>query len=57
MWAILKIFTEFITIVLLSYVLVFWLQGVWDLSSPTGERTHIPASEGEVSLTGLPGEF
>lgn len=29
------IFTEFVTVLLLSYVLVSWPQGLWDLSSPT----------------------
>ena len=36
MWTIfLKVFIEFVTILLLFYVLVFWLRGMWDLSSPT----------------------
>ena len=35
MWTIFKVFTEFVTILLLAYVLVFWLLGMWDLSSPT----------------------
>ena len=37
MWTIFKIFTEFVTILLLFYVLDFWLQGVWDLSFPTND--------------------
>ena len=32
MWIIFKVFIEFITILLLFYVLVFWPQGMWDLS-------------------------
>ena len=45
MWIIFKVFIEFITILLLFYVnifyklylqfLVFWLQRMWDLSSLT----------------------
>ena len=29
-----KVFIEFVTILLLFYVLVFWPRGMWDLSSP-----------------------
>ena len=32
-----KVFVKFVTILLLFYVLVFWPQGTWDLSSPTGD--------------------
>ena len=35
-----KIFIEFVTI--LFYVLVFWPPGMWDLSSPTRDRTCSP---------------
>ena len=38
MWTIFKVFTEF----LVFYVLAFWLRGMWDLSSPTRDRTHTP---------------
>ena len=38
----LKVFIESGTILLLSYVLVFWLCGMWDLSSPTRDRTRTP---------------
>ena len=31
-WTIFKVFTKFVTILFLLYVLVFWLQGMWDLS-------------------------
>ena len=37
-----KVFIEFVTILLLFYVLVFWLRGMWDLSSPTLGRTRTP---------------
>ena len=39
MWTIFKVFIEFVTILLLFYVLFFWLQGMWDLSCPTRDRT------------------
>ena len=42
MWTIFKVFTEFVTILLLFYVLVFWPGGMWDLSSPTRDRTRTP---------------
>ena len=41
-WTIFKVFIEFVTILLLFYVLVFWLQGMWDLSSPTKDWTWLP---------------
>ena len=34
MWIIYKVFIEFVTILLLFYVLVFWPRDMWDLSSP-----------------------
>ena len=34
-WTLFKVFIEFITTLLLFYVLVFWLRGMWDLSSLT----------------------
>ena len=37
-----KAFVEFVTIVFLFYVLVFWPQGIWELSSPTRDPTHTP---------------
>ena len=40
MWIILKVFIEFVTILLRFYALVFWLQGMWDPSTPTTEQTH-----------------
>ena len=56
MWIICKVFTEFITILLLYYVLVFWLQGMWDLSSLPGIEHASLALEGEVLTTGSPGK-
>ena len=42
MWTIFKVFIEFVTILLLLYVLGFWLRGMWDLSSLTRDRTRTP---------------
>ena len=42
MWTILKILIEFVTILLLFYILVFWLPGIWDLHSLTRDGTHVP---------------
>ena len=40
MWTIFfKVFIEFVTILLLFYVLVLWPRGMWDLSCPTRDRT------------------
>ena len=44
MWTIFKVFIEFVTILLLFYVLVFWPQGMWDLSSPARDRTRTPCT-------------
>ena len=58
MWAILKVFTEFVTILLLFYVLVSWPRGVWNLSFLTNLSIPIsmepvpPALEGEVIKSG-----
>ena len=35
MWTIFKVPVKFVTTLLLFYVLVFWPQGIWDLSSLT----------------------
>ena len=39
MWTIFKVFIELITTLLPISVLVFWLQGMWDLSSLTRDQT------------------
>ena len=49
MWTIFKVFIEFVTILLLFHVLVFWPWGNWDLSSPTRYRTCIPCIGSEES--------
>ena len=41
MWIIFKVFIEFVTMLFQFYVLLFWRQGMWDLSSPTRDQTHI----------------
>ena len=42
MWTIFKVFIEFVTILLVFYVLVFWPWGMWGLSSPTRGQTLTP---------------
>ena len=42
MWTILKVFIEFVTILLLFYVLIFWPRGMWDLRSLTRDQTYTP---------------
>ena len=39
-WTIFKVFIEFVTTLLLFYILVFWPQDTWDLSFPIKDRTH-----------------
>ena len=56
MWTIFKVFIEFVTILLLFYVLVFWPRGMWDLSSPPGIEPTPSALEGEVLATGPQGK-
>ena len=51
LWTILEVYTEFVTILLLFYVLVFW-PGVRDLCSPIRDGTCILALEGEVLTNG-----
>ena len=62
-----KVFIEFLPILLLFYVLVFWPQDMWDLGSLTRDQTHTPCTgrrgpdpwtTGEspsLPFTGLPG--
>ena len=42
-WTIFKVFIEFVTILFLFYVLVFWPLDMWDLSSPTRDGTCTPS--------------
>ena len=39
-WTIFKIFVEFVAILLLFYLFIFWSQGIWDLDSPPRDQTH-----------------
>ena len=55
MWATFKVFTEFVTILtVLCFGFGAW--GMWDLSSPTRDRTCTPALGGKVLSTGPPGK-
>ena len=56
-WTVFKIFIEFVTILLLFYVLDFWRRGMWGLSFPTRPAPTHPTLEGEVFTTGPPGKF
>ena len=38
MWTIFKAFIEFVTLLFLFYVLVFWSGGMWDLGSQPGSE-------------------
>ena len=51
-----KVFIEFVTILLLFHVLVFWPQSTWDLPFPTRFEPTVLALEGRVFTTGLPGK-
>ena len=42
MWTTFKVFIEFVTVLILFYLLVFWLRGMWDLGSLTRDRTRTP---------------
>ena len=42
MWTIFKVFVEFVAILLLFHVLVFWPHVLWNLSSPTRDWTQTP---------------
>ena len=56
MWSIFKVFIEFVTLLLLLYVLVFCPQDMCGIlaSQPETDPTP-PALEGKVSTTGPPG--
>ena len=47
-----KVFIEFVTILLLLCVLVFWPRGMFELSSQTRDQTDI--LEGEMLTSGPP---
>ena len=54
MWALLKVFIEFITVLFLFYVVFFWVQGMWEVGSLNRVEPVPPAVEGEVLTTGPP---
>ena len=47
---------EFVAILLLVYVLVFWLWTIWDLAPGAGVELVPPALKGESPTTGPPGK-
>ena len=59
MWIIFKVCIEFVTIFLLFHVLLFGPRGMWDLSSPTTDRTRTPCigrrSPNHRTTTEVPG--
>ena len=58
MWIIYIVFNKFVTWLLPFFffnALVFWLQSMWDLTSPTRHRTHTLCIERRVLNTGPPG--
>ena len=46
MWTIFKVFIEFVTILLLFHVFVFWTQDLWILAPRPGIEPTSPAVEG-----------
>ena len=50
------VFIEFVIVLLLFYVLVFWLKSMWDLSTLIRDQTHTPTLEGKVLTTRLLGK-
>ena len=70
MWAIFKVFIEFVTVLLLFYVFVFWPRQAYEILAPhpgikpappaleghPGIKPAPPALEGKVLTTGLPGK-
>ena len=42
MWTTFKVFIEFVTVLLLFYVCIFFPQGMWDITSLTRDQTCTP---------------
>ena len=42
MWTVFNVFTEFVTILFLFYILIFQLRGMQDVSSPNRDLTQVP---------------
>ena len=57
MWAIFKVFIEFVVILLLFYALLFWPWGMWGLSSGLGIELTLSAMKGEILTTELSEKF
>ena len=49
MWTTFEVFIEFVTILFLFHILVFWLTDMWDLSSGTRDRSQ-PLCIGRCNL-------
>ena len=57
MWTVFKVFIEFVTILLLFYVLVFFGHNACEILAPQpGIEPTSPVMEGEVLTTGPPGK-
>ena len=56
MWAILKVFTEFLTTLLLFYVWFFGCEACGILARWRGIKPSSPTLEGKALNTGLPGK-
>ena len=55
MRTIFKVFIEFVTVLLLLYVLGFWPWGMWDLTPLPGIKPASAALEGRAHAAGGPG--
>ena len=56
MCSILKVFIEFVKILLLFYILFFWSRGMWNFSSLARNQTHTPYIGRQILTTGPPGK-
>ena len=56
MWTTFKVFIEFVTLLLLFYVLAFGCEACGILAPRPGIEPAPPALEGEVPTTGPPGK-
>ena len=56
MWVILKVFIEFVSLLLLFYILFFGHKGYGILTLGPGIKPSPPALEGEFLTTGPPGK-
>ena len=56
MWTILKVFTTFVTVLLVSYSVFFQRRGLWGLSSLTGLEPALLALKGNILTPAPPGK-